>query len=264
LPGAAREPADARRRPLRRGERERRHAAGHLAARAQEREPRCAPNVGRSSSPRGRARQLRDPLRAVLRSDRDRSAAGAAGRPQPLPGVARRDRRARGNGLPRPTVAGAPGRLARAPPSAGRRRAACRGDSRRAVRLPHLRRHPAQRLRPLRMDLRRPRPCRGSPCAEAGAVIALAAFVLSCALTAWVYAGYPIALALLGHVRARPRRREPRELPASVIVAAHDEVDVIAGKVANVLASDYPAALVELIVASDGSDDGTVEAARRA
>ena len=61
-----------------------------------------------------------------------------------------------------------------------------------------------------------------------------------------------------------PRRRAPLELPLSVIVAAHDEVEVIADKVANVLASDYPAPLLELIVASDGSDDGTVEAARDA
>lgn len=49
-----------------------------------------------------------------------------------------------------------------------------------------------------------------------------------------------------------------------MLVAAHDEVEVIADKVANVLASDYPADLLELIVASDGSTDGTVEAARRA
>jgi cellulose synthase/poly-beta-1,6-N-acetylglucosamine synthase-like glycosyltransferase len=54
------------------------------------------------------------------------------------------------------------------------------------------------------------------------------------------------------------------ELSLSVIVAAHDEVEVIADKVTNVLASDYPPALLELIVASDGSGDGTVEAARRA
>ena len=70
---------------------------------------------------------------------------------------------------------------------------------------------------------------------------------------AWVYAGYPLALALLGRLRPRPRRRAPLELPVSVIVAAHDEVEVIADKVANVLASDYPPALLELIVASDGS-----------
>ena len=39
---------------------------------------------------------------------------------------------------------------------------------------------------------------------------------------------------------------------------------MIADKVANVLASDYPSSLLELIVASDGSGDGTVEAAQAA
>ena len=39
---------------------------------------------------------------------------------------------------------------------------------------------------------------------------------------------------------------------------------MIADKVANVLGSDYPAELMELIVASDGSGDATVDAARRA
>jgi cellulose synthase/poly-beta-1,6-N-acetylglucosamine synthase-like glycosyltransferase len=86
----------------------------------------------------------------------------------------------------------------------------------------------------------------------------------STALVAWIYAGYPLALALLGALRPRPRRRAPLIVPLSVIVAAHDEVEVIADKVANVLASDYPPELLELIVASDGSEDGTVEAARRA
>lgn len=93
---------------------------------------------------------------------------------------------------------------------------------------------------------------------------AIVVLVASGALVAWVYAGYPLALVALGLVRPRPRRRAPIELPLSVIVAAHDEVEVIAGKVANVLRSDYPPELLELIVASDGSQDGTVEAARRA
>jgi cellulose synthase/poly-beta-1,6-N-acetylglucosamine synthase-like glycosyltransferase len=95
-------------------------------------------------------------------------------------------------------------------------------------------------------------------------VIAVAAFLLAAALSAWVYVGYPLALAVLRRIRPRPRRREPIELPLSVIVAAHDEVDVIAEKVANVLACDYPASLLELIVVSDGSEDATVNAARRA
>jgi cellulose synthase/poly-beta-1,6-N-acetylglucosamine synthase-like glycosyltransferase len=89
-------------------------------------------------------------------------------------------------------------------------------------------------------------------------------FLTAVVVVAWVYAGYPLALALLGRLRPRPRRRAPLELPLSVIVAAHNEVAVIAGKVADVLASDYPPALLELIVASDGSEDGTVGAARRA
>jgi cellulose synthase/poly-beta-1,6-N-acetylglucosamine synthase-like glycosyltransferase len=94
--------------------------------------------------------------------------------------------------------------------------------------------------------------------------MAVVVAIASSALVAWVYAGYPLALALLGRLRPRPRRRAPLELPLSVIVAAHDEVEVIAAKVANVLASDYPPELLELIVASDGSADGTVDTARRA
>lgn len=93
---------------------------------------------------------------------------------------------------------------------------------------------------------------------------AVVVLIVSTALVAWVYAGYPLSLALLGRLRPRPRRLAPLEPPLSVIVAAHDEVEVIARKVANVLASDYPTPLLELIVASDGSEDGTVEAARHA
>jgi cellulose synthase/poly-beta-1,6-N-acetylglucosamine synthase-like glycosyltransferase len=95
-------------------------------------------------------------------------------------------------------------------------------------------------------------------------MIAVVVAIASAALVAWVYAGYPLTLALLGVLRPRPRRRAPLVMPLSVIVAAHDEVEVIADKVANVLASDYPAQLLQLIVASDGSEDGTVAVARRA
>ena len=50
----------------------------------------------------------------------------------------------------------------------------------------------------------------------------------------------------------------------SLIVAAYDEEEVIAAKVANALALDYPRERLELIVASDGSADATVERARAA
>jgi cellulose synthase/poly-beta-1,6-N-acetylglucosamine synthase-like glycosyltransferase len=84
------------------------------------------------------------------------------------------------------------------------------------------------------------------------------------ALVVWVYAGYPALLALAARVRSRPRYRAPLELPVSVIVAAHDEAAIIGAKVANIRASAYPPELVEVIVASDGSADCTVEAARAA
>ena len=54
-------------------------------------------------------------------------------------------------------------------------------------------------------------------------------------------------------------------MPAvSLIVAAYDEEEVIGAKVANALALDYPRERLELIVASDGSSDATVERARAA
>jgi cellulose synthase/poly-beta-1,6-N-acetylglucosamine synthase-like glycosyltransferase len=50
----------------------------------------------------------------------------------------------------------------------------------------------------------------------------------------------------------------------SLIVAAYDEDGVIETKVRNALALDYPRDRLEVIVASDGSDDKTVDRARSA
>jgi glycosyltransferase involved in cell wall biosynthesis len=44
------------------------------------------------------------------------------------------------------------------------------------------------------------------------------------------------------------------------VVAAHDEADVIGSRVENLLALDYPPDRLEVIVASDGSTDGTDDA----
>jgi cellulose synthase/poly-beta-1,6-N-acetylglucosamine synthase-like glycosyltransferase len=94
----------------------------------------------------------------------------------------------------------------------------------------------------------------------AALVIALAGM----GLVAWLYAGYPLVLAVLAKVAPSPRRRAPLVVPISVVIAAHNEEGVIAAKVANVAASDYSKELVEIVVASDGSTDRTVELARAA
>jgi cellulose synthase/poly-beta-1,6-N-acetylglucosamine synthase-like glycosyltransferase len=55
------------------------------------------------------------------------------------------------------------------------------------------------------------------------------------------------------------------DLPmVSLIVAAHDEQSVIAAKVGNALALDYPRELLEVIVACDGCTDATAREARQA
>ena len=92
-------------------------------------------------------------------------------------------------------------------------------------------------------------------------------FWLSALLIAYTHLGYPLALRLLTDTRRRSDRRPApsKELPTvSLIVAAFDEEEVIAGKVANALALDYPRERLELIVASDGSGDATAERARAA
>ncbi len=113
-------------------------------------------------------------------------------------------------------------------------------------------------------------------------------FWLCAALIVYGQAGYGLLLALLARVTSpagdplavaggrnggSPAAPAPSpdapltdaELPAvSLVVAAHKEAGVIAEKVANVRALDYPADRLELIVACNGSTDGTPERARQA
>jgi cellulose synthase/poly-beta-1,6-N-acetylglucosamine synthase-like glycosyltransferase len=93
------------------------------------------------------------------------------------------------------------------------------------------------------------------------------AFWASVALLFHTHIGYPLALWVIARLRGTPPRppEPPAEPPSvSLIVAAHDEEAVIERKVRNVLALDYPRERLELIVASDGSTDRTVERARSA
>jgi cellulose synthase/poly-beta-1,6-N-acetylglucosamine synthase-like glycosyltransferase len=95
-------------------------------------------------------------------------------------------------------------------------------------------------------------------------LLPLILLLISGVVIVWVYAGYPLLLLVLARTRPRRRDRKPTHQKITVLVAAHNEEDVIAAKVENVLSSRYPHELIEIVVASDGSSDRTVEAARRA
>lgn len=93
-----------------------------------------------------------------------------------------------------------------------------------------------------------------------------AAFWLSAALVVYAYLAYPVLVWWL--VRRRPaiEHETPPDnaLPsASLLIAAHNEADVIEARIRNALALDYPSDKLEIVVASDGSTDGTNEIVRR-
>lgn len=76
----------------------------------------------------------------------------------------------------------------------------------------------------------------------------------------WTHVGYPIAAAALAKVLRRDVRRADVTPGVTVIVPAHDEEAVIGARIENLLGQDYPG--VEVLVASDGSTDGTEQIAR--
>lgn len=108
-------------------------------------------------------------------------------------------------------------------------------------------------------------------------IVVAVVFWLSAALLLYTQVGYGLLLSVLSRLRGTELRgvadgQGAAESPAgqaslprvSVIVAAYQEQDVIADRVANLREQDYPAELVEIIVACDGSPDETAERARAA
>lgn len=79
----------------------------------------------------------------------------------------------------------------------------------------------------------------------------------------YVYVGYPVLLAVIGLVkRVHPETREDYFPPVSVLIAARNEEKDIDWKVRETLAWDYPTDRLEVLVASDASEDRTDEIVR--
>jgi len=75
----------------------------------------------------------------------------------------------------------------------------------------------------------------------------------------YVYAGYPIILALLASLRPHPRPYASYLPMVTLLITAYNEQEVIAAKLENSLALDYPRERLQILVAADGSDDHTVD-----
>jgi cellulose synthase/poly-beta-1,6-N-acetylglucosamine synthase-like glycosyltransferase len=80
---------------------------------------------------------------------------------------------------------------------------------------------------------------------------------------AYTYVGFPALTLLRGLLRPRPFRTAATTPAASVVIAAYNEAAAIGAKLENLLELDYPRDRLEVVIASDGSDDGTNEIVRR-
>lgn len=91
----------------------------------------------------------------------------------------------------------------------------------------------------------------------------LVLFGLAVGFLVYVYVGFPALAAVAAAWRGRPVRRAPITPKVSLVIAAYNEEAAIADRLENALAVDYPGDRLEIIVASDGSTDGTEAIARR-
>ena len=86
------------------------------------------------------------------------------------------------------------------------------------------------------------------------------AFWASLGLIAYTVLGYGTLVRVLAQVRGRrPARTQAIRPRVSVIIAAYNEAPRLADRLRNLLASAYPPDLLEILVGSDGSTDGTAE-----
>lgn len=89
-----------------------------------------------------------------------------------------------------------------------------------------------------------------------------ALFWVSLAGIFYAYVGYAVLLALLARVRPRPLQTAEAELlppHVSVVIAARNEEASLPGKLQNLFALQYPKEKLQIVIASDGSTDGTAD-----
>ncbi len=82
------------------------------------------------------------------------------------------------------------------------------------------------------------------------------------ALTAYAYFGYAVWLWIYVQLRRRPIRKSPVTPAISIIIAARNEEANLPAKLKNLSLLNYPRHLLQIVIASDGSTDGTADLLR--
>jgi glycosyltransferase involved in cell wall biosynthesis len=94
-------------------------------------------------------------------------------------------------------------------------------------------------------------------------VIARIGFWGAAGMVAFTYVVAPLLIVLRGILRPRPVHAAPIEPTVAIVIAARNEADHIGERLDNIVALDYPPDRLAVVIASDGSDDGTVAIARQ-
>jgi cellulose synthase/poly-beta-1,6-N-acetylglucosamine synthase-like glycosyltransferase len=88
-------------------------------------------------------------------------------------------------------------------------------------------------------------------------------FWIAIAVPVYAYFGYPVILLLLRLIVHRAVKKAPVEPSVSFVIPAYNEGKVIEQKIRNTLDLDYPLGRLEIVVASDGSNDDTARIAQQ-
>jgi len=78
----------------------------------------------------------------------------------------------------------------------------------------------------------------------------------------YTYIGYPVIIAILAKIRPQKTKTVPTTPTVTLLIPAYNEEVVIAEKLKNSLALEYPSTHLQILVISDGSDDNTPKIVR--
>lgn len=91
----------------------------------------------------------------------------------------------------------------------------------------------------------------------------LIAFWTAVAVILYTFFGFPLLLAGLARLFARPVQKAAVQPRMTLLIPAYNEAAVIAQKIDNSLAQSYPADKFEVVIVADGSTDETVAIAQQ-